>query len=784
MFDLYYCKKHHILLFFIGLLAMSSLSAQTGGAIRGNVYDQETGEPIIYGNVILRGTQYGANTDFDGFFAFGNLPPGTYTLVVTYLGYDSTALDIEVKTGSAIYKRLSISPSAISLETVDVSGQREQARSDVQVSKVVVTPKQIRSLPSAGGESDIAQYLSVLPGVIVSGDQGGQLYIRGGSPVQNRILLDGVTIYNPFHSIGLFSVFETEAIRNVEVLTGGFAAEHGGRISAIVDITTREGNKKRTAGLVSVSPFQAKALLEGPIIKLKENGNSVSFLLTGKHSYLDQTSKAIYSYAVDPNFFSFASADTSLGSIKKSDIGLPYSYTDVFGKISFNGGNGSKFNLFGFNFTDNFNFINLAKLNWTTTGGGGNFTIIPVNSNVILDGSIAVSDYEINLEEADGRPRQSKINSFNAHLNFTYFGKDNQVDYGFEFTGFNTDFNFRNFIGTSFQQRDFTTELAGYMKYKQRLGDLILEPSMRIHYYASQTTASVEPRFGMKYNITKGLRFKFAGGFYSQNLVGTVNDLDVVNFFVGFLAGPESTIFKPASRTPTDHRLQKSIHAVAGLEIDVKGGVTLNVEPYLKEFTQLININRNKLSGLDPDFITETGRAYGIDLSAKYEKKYLYLWATYSLGYVRRDDGFQVYPTIFDRRHNINLLASYNFGKDHLWEAGLRWNMGSGFPFTQTQGFYEENTFDDFVLTDVLTGNFPLGTLLSQQLNGGRLSYYHRLDASLKRVFKFSQHANLEASLSVTNVYNRENIFYVDRVTGSRVNQLPLLPSIGLQFNF
>jgi hypothetical protein len=784
MFKSSYCMKRYILLLFANLLALGAALAQTGGTIRGNIYDQETGEPIIYGNVILQGTQYGTNTDFDGFFAFGNVPPGTYTLVATYLGYDSIAVNIEVRSGAAVYQRLSMAPSSISLETVDVSSQREQARSDVRVSTVVVTPKQIRALPSTGGEADIAQYLAVLPGVIVSGDQGGQLYIRGGSPVQNRILLDGVTIYNPFHSIGLFSVFETEAIRNVEVLTGGFSAEHGGRISAIVDITTREGNKKRHAGLVSASPFMAKALIEGPILKLKENGSSISFLLTGKHSYLNETSKQLYAYAVDPNFFSFASADTSLGNIKKSDIGLPYSFTDFYGKVSFVGGNGSKLNVFGFNFTDNFNFINLAKLDWTTTGGGANFTIIPVNSNVIIDGSIAASDYQINLEEADGRPRQSNINSFNAHLNFTYFGGSNQLDYGFEFTGFNTDFNFRNFIGNSVQQRDFTTELAGYMKYKQRIGNLILEPSLRLHYYASQTTLSPEPRFGLKYNITDNLRFKLAGGFYSQNLVGTVNDLDVVNFFVGFLAGPESTIFQPGTRTPTDHRLQKAIHGVAGLEIDLKSGVTLNVEPYIKEFTQLININRNKLSGLDPDFITETGRAYGIDLSAKYEAKNLYLWATYSLGYVNRDDGFQVYPTIFDRRHNVNLLGSLVFGKERLWEAGVRWNMGSGFPFTQTQGFYEENQFDDFVLTDILTGNFPLGTLLSSQLNGGRLSFYHRLDASLKRTIKFSRHANMEINLSVTNVYNRENIFYVDRISGSRINQLPLLPSMGAQFNF
>ena len=777
--------KLNILLLFLLAGFSGALFAQSGSTIRGNIYDKDSGEPIIYGTVVLKGANFGTNTDFDGFFSFGNIPAGNYKLVATYIGYDSVALDITVKEGAIVYKSLYMTPSAVNLETVNVSSRREQARGDVQVSKVTVTPKQIRSLPSTGGESDIAQYLPVLPGIIVSGDQGGQLYIRGGSPVQNKILLDGMTIYNPFHSIGFFSVFETEAIRSVDVLTGGFSAEYGGRISAIVDIKTREGNRKRFGGLVSASPFQVKGLFEGPVKKLsEEGGGSVSFLLTGKHSYLDQTSKALYSYAVDPDFFSFASSDTSLGDLKKSDIGLPYTYTDLYGKVSFVGANGSKLNLFGFNFVDAFNFVGLASLDWTTTGAGANFTLIPTNSNVILDGTIAVSNYEINLKESDGRPRRSGISSYNANLGFTYFGNKNQINYGFEFTGFNTDFSFRNAVGISFEQRDFTTELAGYFKYKQQLGDLVIEPALRLHYYASQIEISVEPRFGLKYNITDFLRFKFAGGLYSQNLISTVNDLDVVNFFIGFLAGPEETIYKPGTRTPTDHNLQKSIHAIAGMEADLTKNLSLNVEPYLKEFTQLININRNKLSGSDPDFITETGRAYGIDFSLRYENKNLYLWGTYSLGYVRRDDGFQEYPTIFDRRHNVNLLGTYSFGKNNSWEASLRWNLGSGFPFTQTQGFYEQNNYDDLVFTDILTGNFQLGTLLTEKINAGRLSYYHRLDASLKRSFEFSRNTVLEATLSVTNVYNRDNIFYVDRITNNRVSQLPILPSLGLQLNF
>lgn len=772
-------------LLFLTLLVLSTtmLQAQTG-TIRGNVFDKDTGEPIMFGNVRIAKTDLGLTTDLDGFFTFAEVPVGKQTIIASYLGYDSTAIEVNVIEGKIAYQRIFISQSAVDLQVVNVSAEKEKARSDVQVSKVRVTPKQIRSLPATGGESDIAQYLPVLPGIIVSGDQGGQLYIRGGSPIQNKILLDGMTIYNPFHSIGFFSVFETEAIKSVDVLTGGFNAEYGGRISAVVDIKTREGNKKKLSGLASASPFQGKLLLEGPLKKFdEESGTSTSFIITGKHSYLNQTSKHLYGYATDTSFFSFAKADTSLANV--GDIGLPYSYSDLYAKFSIVGGNGSKVNLFGFNFRDRFNFIGLADLQWDAFGGGADFTLVPPSSNLVIDGTAAFSNYNISLLESDNRPRRSSINNYFINMNFTYFGKDSQVNYGFEYNGFNTDFVFSNAVGLDFQQQDFTSELSAYLKLKKKVaGRIIMEPGLRLHYYASQSNMSVEPRLGLKYNATNNLRFKFAAGVYSQNLISTVNELDVVNFFVGFLSGPEERIFKLNTSAEADHRLQKSTHAILGMEKDFGKNTTVNVEGYIKRFTQLISINRNKLSGDDPDFVTEEGDAYGVDFSIKHERQNFYLWLTYSLGYVNRNDGDQVYPTVFDRRHNVNALATYNFGKKKTWEASVRWNLGSGFPFTQTQGFYENIDFDQLLYTDILTGNFGLGTVLSTERNGGRLSWYHRLDVSVKKTVNFKNDTALEAVLSVTNAYNRENVFYVDRITNNRVNQLPILPSMGLTFKF
>lgn len=754
-----------LLFYFLFSFFSCGLFAQNG-VVRGNIFDSASGEAIGFASVYLRGTTIGDNTDNDGFFALTKVPPGDYVLVATFLGYDSSAVNITVKPGAIVYERLVLSEGGVMLSGVEVSARKSTARTDVQISKVQVSASQIKALPSTGGIADIAQYLPVLPGVVVSGDQGGQLYIRGGSPIQNKILLDGMTIYNPFHSIGFFSVFETEAIKSVDVLTGGFNAEYGGRISAVVDIQTREGNKKKLAGKVGASPFQVRALVEGPLKKLSDDGKSgsTSFLLTAKQSLLDQTSETLYNYV--------------------DSVGLPYQFTDLYGKMSFVAGNGSKLNLFGFNFKDNVDFAGIAKLNWLTTGGGMNFSIIPQNSNILVGGSAAFSDYDISLSEGELDPRASRITTYNVLLDFNYFGSDSEVKYGLEFNGFNTEFGFKNFLNLSIEQKDFTTELAGFAKYKRKIGNLIIEPGLRVQYYASQSEFSVEPRFGLKYNINDWLRFKSAGGMYSQNLVSTVNERDIVNLFVGFLAGPEGRVFKPGTTEVTDHRLQKSYQAVAGFEVDLKKNLELNVEPYYKGFTQLLNLNRNKVRGSDPDFQAETGEAYGIDLSLRYEIGDTYFWGTYSYAFVNRDDGTQVYPTIFDRRHNANLLITQNFGKDDSWEASLRWNFGSGFPFTQTQGFYSLYNFIDGIDTDYISENADLGVIYSEERNGGRLPDYHRLDLSVKKSFNFSKHSNLDIIASVTNAYDRENIFYFDRVRFERVNQLPILPSIAVDFGF
>ena len=270
------------------------------------------------------------------YFNINRIPDGRYTLLITSVGYDTISEVFNLANGQVFNRKYYLKETSQRLETVTITADKIEARTETKTSVITVTPKTITRIPSVGGQADFAQYLQVVPGVIFTGDQGGQLYIRGGSPIQNKVLLDGMVVYNPFHSIGLFSVFDTDIIRNADVYTGGFGAEYSGRISSIMDISTRDGNKKRISGKIGANCFGAKVMLEGPLMRAKDpNDATMSFIISAKNSYLERSSQILYPYA--------------------SENGLPFNFQDIYGKVSLNAPNGSKINLFGFSFNDQVN---------------------------------------------------------------------------------------------------------------------------------------------------------------------------------------------------------------------------------------------------------------------------------------------------------------------------------------------------------------------------------------------------------------------------------------------
>jgi len=299
----------------------------------------------------------------------------------------------------------------------------------------------------------------------------------------------------------------------------------------------------------------------------------------------------------------------------------------------------------------------------------------------------------------------------------------------------------------------------------------------------------------MKFNATDNFRLKFATGIYSQTFIDTKSDRDIVNLFTGYLTtSPELNIVRTFKDDSLTHYVEKSNHFIFGVEWDIVRNLSLNAEAYCKTMTQLIGINRDRYYNDDNDhadepdykkkeYVVEDGIAYGGDVSLRYEDGRLYIWAIYSLGWVERENEVQIYYPHYDRRHNLNILASYQFGLSRTWEVSLRWNYGSGFPYTPTQEMYESLPFLDGILTDVVYSNGSLATYYGG-LNSKRLPDYHRLDFSLKKRWQVGKRGILEAIISITNIYNRNNLFYYDRITSSRVDQLPIMPSAGVSFSF
>lgn len=741
-------------------------SVSATGQIKGFVFNANDGEPVIFTPVFLKGAGVGAQTDVNGYFTLTKIKPGKYTLQVTSIGFDSLVEPISIEAGDVITKRLSIKERSQITKTIEVVANvaQEQRMSTTNISLTKVTPREILQMPSVGGEPDLVQYIQTIPGVVFTGDQGGQLFIRGGSAVQNLTYLDGMMIYNPFHSIGLFSVFETESIKNADIYTAGFGAEYGGRASSVMDVRTIDGNKKRWQVTEGLNPFANRLLVQAPLFSGEDEGSGGSAFFSVRNSLLNLTSKSLYNYA-------------------NNGAGLPFSFLDLYGKVTLASG-GSKVSVQGFRFDDQAALGNLAGFGWTSSGLGTTFYLVPSTSTVLISGNVGYSDYKVQLLETTATPRTSSINNLNTQLDMTYFMNKSEVKVGASFVVNGTDWTAISPSGQTMGRPKGNTEFGVFGKYKMAFENFILEPGLRFQYYISYGAPSVEPRLSAKWNATDKLRFKAGGGLYSQNLLATQSDRDVVALFYGFVTSPEEVVDGRGVIT-RGATLQRAWHAVLGLEYDISPNFTINVEPYVKQFDPFISVNLNKRTASNADYIMEQGLARGVDFQIKYDDRQLMMQLGYSLAEVSRTFGDTTYAPNYDRRHNLNFLAGYKFGPNKEWSVDVRWNYGSGFPFTQTQGFYELMPNNSAANGNINNYNGSLGTYFGglAEYNRGRLPDYHRFDISVKRTFILGDHSEMEINASVTNAYNRANLFYFDRINLERVNQLPLLPSIGLVLN-
>jgi hypothetical protein len=782
-------KQFLSIFLFLFSIVLSSIAVAQDHTVRGFLFNQENSEAVAFEKVALIPTEKSQSiligtTDVNGFFTVTKVNQGTYLMKIQTSEFKVYEKEIVVQSKSGITEfRIELTPlDAVGIEEVVISAETRAKTTEVLMSQIKLDKKGLERIPSIGAENDIVGAFQVTPGVVTTGDQGGQLYVRGGTPIQNKILLDGMTIYNPFHSIGFFSIFETELVKNVDIYTGGFDSRFGGRISSIMDITYRDGNKKNFGGKVSVSPFLAKLVVEGPMYRAKKEGDGAgSFIFSAKHSLLDYISKDLYRGVNNGN-------------------GLPYNFTDVYGKMTFATGQGSRVSLFGFNNYDKVNYNSSAALDFNQAGGGLSWFLLPNGGKTIIKGHLTGTQYKTKFQEEGTTPRTSAITGVDLGFDFSYFlRRESQVDYGISINLFGTKFLTYNELMSKIEVNNNTVEFTGYANYKFVSKRFVVQPGFRFQGYASLNTFSLEPRLGIKYNATEKFRLKLSGGRYSQNFTSASSDRDIVNLFNGLLSAPtnvQSTFITQWGKTKTPKNgIQYAWHAIFGAEVDITKSLSLNVEGYYKYFPQLSNVNtfkfyddvaaNSKVDDIEKkDFLIESGQSYGVDVMLKFNYNRWFVWGVYSLAKSTRWNGFENYFPVFDRRHNANIVVSYVVGKKRDLEFNVRWNYGSGLPFTPTVGYYQNETFNQGVSTDITTSNTQNVEVMLGAFNSKRLPDYHRLDITIKKQFKFKNRMELELIAAVTNVYNRKNIFYVNRATNEKIYQFPILPSLGISFKF
>ncbi|MCD6346258.1 MAG: carboxypeptidase-like regulatory domain-containing protein [Bacteroidales bacterium] len=765
-------KKLIIILVILSSVSFSTL-AQTG-QLKGFILDASNGRAIPSATVLIKGTHKGIASDENGYYLLSRLPAGSLTVIVQSIGYESREIPIVIQNKQMTQLVVQLKPAIIELGEATISATRQRWKSTNTVSMHQLTSSSIERIPSMSGKPDLAEYLQVIPGIIFTGDQGGQFYVRGGAPVHNLVKLDGLTVISPFHSIGFVSVFDTETIALANIYTAGFGAEYGGRLSSVIDLKTRTGNRRQTAGTLNISNFGYGLTMDVPIVKMTEkNPRSLSVLFSNKGSYIDKIANNIYPYL--------------------DDNGIPYRYNDLYTKVSFMDVYGDQVDIQAMHIDDNAWFGEAMQSHWVNNAGGARYLTSPSSSQWLYEASCYMSDYRGEFIENNERPRKTFYNSLENNMRVFRRGEIAEWDIGLSLDFYNTIHSFQGIEGVTLEHEFFTTEVVTYLANKTHLGKWLIEPGLRLVYYADQTFFSPEPRLKIKYMLSQAISINLAAGWYTQNLMSVTSDRDVRALFQGYYIGPHlvQDYFKGKLYI---NKIQQAWHGVLGASLLTHNDIKFTVEGYIKDFVKLVSYNRNKIyresaltwnlpEYLKSYFLLEKGYAYGVDFLMDYAKNDFSLWMGYSLAFVFREDEMMSYIPHYDRRHNLNVLAGYQFGQGKSWKLKVRWNLGSGFPFTQTNGIFEEFTtlYDSFRMD--VSHNGSLNAWYAD-LNQGRLPWYHRLDISLNKKWEFSSRQKLELAMGVINAYNRRNMFYIDRLTSERIDQFPILPNISVKYSF
>ncbi|MDQ3395982.1 MAG: TonB-dependent receptor [Bacteroidota bacterium] len=731
-------------IFIIVLLLLSHIIFGQNATISGYLTDASSGESLLGGAIRDVTLNRGTSSNQYGFFSL-TLPVGDISISASYLGYNPLLLNFYLKKDTSIAIRLT--PLSKVLDEVVIIPENTAITRPPGLINIPV--ERLKQVPAIFGESDIIKALSLTPGVSIGTEGSTGLYIRGGSPDQNLILLDEAVVYNASHLFGFVSILNPDAVKNVDLYKAGFPARFGGRLSSVLDITMKEGNNQELKGEASIGIISSRFSIEGPISK-----NKSSFILSARSSYL--------SLFLLPSFISFKQG--------RSDNFVNYWLYDLNGKVNHQFKDGSRLFLSFYNGndflvaydgieTENSKF----RLNW------GNFTtsaryVKPLNPKLFSRSVFTYSRYRYMMEGSNSQDKvvtdffntESRVNDYTIKTALDFLPSPNHsikvgleaIRHQFLPSNYNSSYSL-NIDSLNKANTIYAVEGAAFIE-----DEVVLNERIKVNTGARWSVFNVE---GTTYNSLEprvSINFKLPALFSLQGSYSTMRQY--IHLLTSSGVGFPNDIWVPATR---EVKPQFSRQVALGLTKSLPGiNSEFTVEGYYKTMTGLIDYRQGSnflISSFNQNWQDEivregVGEAYGLEFFLNRKSGPFTGWIAYTLAWNnRRFDNINFgnwHPGRYDRRHDVSFTGSYDVSK--AWNLFATWVFSTGHPVTVPSGIQED-----------IEGN---KVFIYSGRNNARMPKYHRLDvgAAYSKTTKRGRSATW--SFGAYNAYNRANPFFLD----------------------
>ena len=778
-------------LFLLILVLISCCAHAQKFTINGSIKDQDTGESLIGATFFNLRTLQGTTTNNYGFYSITQ-SRDSVDLRVSFVGYESFNLKFFLSQDTTLNIGLT---NGTTLQEIVIEGAEDKIQETSRMGTIDVPIGQIKSLPAFMGEVDVLKILQLLPGVQAGSEGSSGLYVRGGGPDQNLMLLDGVPVYNASHLFGFFSVFNSDAINHVELVKGGFPARYGGRLSSVVDINMKEGNAKKFKGEGSIGIVGARLTLEGPIVK-----DRTSFIVSGRRTYIDFLASPLIRITT------------------KGDERAGYYFYDFNAKINHRINERNRVFLSAYTgndkayarSTNSYELGSESSVSRDNLGlGWGNLTTALrwnsiINSKLFSNVTATYSRYRFgvsaesteSVKEPDTVRTQfyhteynSGIRDYALRIDFDYLPSPKHfIKFGGQAIGHRFTPGVLSYRATEVQdttlgsQPTYAKEFFVYME-----DDFLITSKLKVNagIHASGFAVenkfyrSLQPRLSARYLLSKQLSIKAS---YAQ-MTQFIHLLSNVGI------GLPTDLWVPSTaRVGPEHSYLSSL----GAAYNLKNRYEFSIEGYYKKMTGLIEYKdgANYLN-IESDWQTKVesgeGNSYGAEFFVQKKTGKISGWIGYTLSWANRtfeniNEG-KTFPYRYDRRHDIKIAGIYQWKENR--EFSVTWVFGSGAAVTLPQSTYLESG----QVRDYYWGIDP-----TLQFYNGRNSYrmraYHRLDLSYTTTKK-TKWGERSWSFGVYNVYSRRNPFFLDLTYDKKGNKkfvqyslFPIIPSISYRFKF